>query len=669
MSSSSKPSKARTSILAATSAHAAVQSKSPAEFFAENKTIAGFDNPGKSLYTTVRELVENGLDAAEAINVLPVITVHVKELDKRGLDAMMGVTSRERMDETLFTGQKKGKTTSAAEQQAGADSVMYYTVTVTDNGMGMRHADVPEMLGRVLSGTKYGVKQARGKFGLGAKMALIWSKMSTGLPITVRTAQEGSAHVTECTLDIDIQRNAPNVRRHVKRDNAEGWRGTEMSVTIAGSWGLYGHRVVNYMRQMAVITPYASLNLRFEGAGDAGKAGEWGFSRRTDAMPRPPLAIKHHPSAVNLHVVKQLIAAVVDRGRKCTLLQFLSTEFSSITRALATRLCLELGPRADGGAVDVADMDEKDVMQLVTLLSEASFPKPDGKCLSPVGDYNLRLGVLKVITPEFVATSQEAPRVFEGHPFIVEAAVSLGGRLGGTREMRQGINVFRFANRIPLLFEPGSDVVTRTAEALNWAAYKINKAEDRIGVFVSIVSTKIPFKGTSKEYIGADADEIARGVKHALQACCSQLRTKLAAKQALMRAKEQRKTLVRYIPDVARAISGVLASMVKKRGRDEEEEEKAEGQEDQAAKRRRAEILDQVERGSLTTAVFERHLHNHVDGIEVEEVLDLSSRKETECPMWLNTRAIEQQEEGTVVVLYHHPAARFTIPSNTNNKT
>ena len=39
--------------------------KSPAEFFADNQNIAGFDNPGKSLYTTIRELVENSLDAAE----------------------------------------------------------------------------------------------------------------------------------------------------------------------------------------------------------------------------------------------------------------------------------------------------------------------------------------------------------------------------------------------------------------------------------------------------------------------------------------------------------------------------------------------------------------------------------------------------------------------------
>jgi DNA topoisomerase VI subunit B len=39
-------------------------------------------------------------------------------------------------------------------------------------------------------------------------------------------------------------------------------------------------------------------------------------------------------------------------------------------------------------------------------------------------------------------------RVLEGHAFVVEAAVSVGGR-----DIKPGINIYRFANRIPLLFE------------------------------------------------------------------------------------------------------------------------------------------------------------------------------------------------------------------------
>jgi DNA topoisomerase-6 subunit B len=91
----------------------------------------------------------------------------------------------------------------------------------------------------------------------------------------------------------------------------------------------------------------------------------------------------------------------------------------------------------------------------------------------------------------------------------VESGVSLGGK-----DVKPGINIFRFANRIPLLFEQGGDVVTRTAmKRINWGNYKINQAQDKIGVFVSIVSTKIPFKGTGKEYIGDDISEIAAAVK------------------------------------------------------------------------------------------------------------------------------------------------------------
>ena len=74
--------------------------------------------------------------------------------------------------------------------------------------MGMPHGDIPNLLGKVLSGTKYGVKQTRGKFGLGAKMALIWSKMSTGLPIEVWSARKGQSYISHYKLDIDIHRCA-----------------------------------------------------------------------------------------------------------------------------------------------------------------------------------------------------------------------------------------------------------------------------------------------------------------------------------------------------------------------------------------------------------------------------------------------------------------------------
>ena len=158
-----------------------------------------------------------------------------------------------------------------------------------DNGVGLEHSQIPDMLGRVLSGTKYGVAQTRGKFGLGAKMALIWSKMSTGLPITVRAARRGSASISFYRLDIDIQRNQPNVHEERLLPNPDRWHGAELSVVIEGNWQYYRSKILKYLQLVAVITPYCQV-------------GGWGWGGQgmervgPDSRALNPQAMKKYPS-------------------------------------------------------------------------------------------------------------------------------------------------------------------------------------------------------------------------------------------------------------------------------------------------------------------------------------------------------------------------------------
>jgi DNA topoisomerase VI subunit B len=580
--------------------------KSPAEFFAENKNIAGFDNPGKSLYTTVRELIENGLDAAEAVPVTPSLNVTIECIGKEEFRKIVGMAAgRERVDNALYKDvetekerkkrearerkeERKTKTSQVAgtaegagaegdlrpeesqgliqsqsealslsqsqvlsKERAGGNEI--FRVTVRDNGTGMAHDDVPNMMGRVLAGTKYCVKQSRGKFGLGSKMALIWSKMSTGLPVHVRTAQKDSP-VTTCVLDIDMAKNIPAVISHVTSPNVQNWRGTEVSVTIQGSWTSYRSKLLLYMRQMAVITPYAEF--RFEYKADVSRQDrnfELLFARRTDVMPRASREVKHHPSSVDQYRLKRLIS---DALGPMTLHSFLSSQFVSVSFDLASRLITELGP-GFSKAMPVRDLGANHIRQINELLQVVRFDKPDGSCLSPAGEYNLRLGITKELCPNMVATHAEPADVFEGHAFIVEAGVALGGE-----GLKPGVNVYRFANRIPLLFEAGNDVVTKTAkEGIRWGNYKISPVSDRIGVICSIVSTKIPFKGTGKEYIGDDAEAIKASVKRAITQCCIQLKAKLVRKAALKDAAERKKSIARYAPDVANAIANVFEAI------------------------------------------------------------------------------------------------------------
>merc|ERR1719305_1964431 len=140
---------------------------------------------------------------------------------------------------------------------------------------------------------------------------------------------------------------------------------------------------------------------------------------------------------------------------------------------------------------------------------------------------------------------------------VVEAGVCLGGR-----DAKPGITVYRFANRIPLLFEGGADVATQVSKRrINWSSYKIRMNQDKIGIFISIVSTKVPFKGTGKEYIGDDIPEVQAAVKRALERCCLQLKTKLAKQRALADERERRKNLTKYIPDVSRALHSMLSAI------------------------------------------------------------------------------------------------------------
>ncbi|KAB1996710.1 hypothetical protein ES319_D13G250600v1 [Gossypium barbadense] len=609
-----------------------LKQKSPAEFFAENKNIAGFDNPGKCLYTTVRELVENALDSAEAISELPVIEITIEEIVKSKFNSMIGLVDRERVDEELYDDYetakarekrlakearaqeiqaknaafgKKVKEHAVSKSSKGRGEASFYRVTCRDNGRGMPHDDIPNMFGRVLSGTKYGLKQTRGKFGLGAKMALIWSKMSTGLPIEISSSMRGQNYLSFCRLDIDIHRNIPHIHLHEKRDNKDKWHGAEIQVVIEGNWTTYRSKILHYMRQMAVITPYAQFLFKF--VSDApDKNVTIKFARRTDVMPPVPVETKHHPSSVDILLIKRLIAET----SKQNLMQFLQHEFVNIGKPLAERLIGEMGPEFSP-KMAVKSLTDQQIVRIHQLFRQAKFDDPSGDCLSPAGEYNLRLGIIKELHPDMVATYSGSAQVFEGHPFIVEAGVSVGGK-----DVKQGLNIFRFANRIPLLFEQGGDVVTRTAlKRISWNNYKINQTQDKIGVFVSIVSTKIPFKGTGKEYIGDDISEIASAVKSAIQQCCIQLKSKIVKKMQAREQQERKRNLSKYIPDASNAVYNVLQEMAKSHASKKKRYEEGD-----------ADILQKVSDHLITKETLYEKLTQHVEKVDYEMALEYATQ-------------------------------------------
>ena len=639
-----------------------LKSKSPAEFFLDNKGIAGFENAGKSLYTTLREFIENSLDSAESIGVLPGVDIAVEEVTLDEYETKIGLKSHVRKDNALYADfetdkekvkrlkdearkvvadQKAAEAVLKAKEKGGKGSKgggknvnstidgsksklggkSFFRITVKDNGKGMQHDDIPNMLGRVLSGTKYGVRQTRGKFGLGSKMALIWSKQTTGLPIEILSAQPKQKFCSRYVLDIDIEANEPNVHSSEKTPNPGDWHGAELSVIIEGNWTAYRNKVLSYLRQLAIVTPYAQFHFKYVSAGNDTRGNvDAMFRRRTLVMPSPPLTTKHHPSAANEDQL--LIKTLLSQTKEKTLQNFLHKEFTSIGKEHAGRLVNELGKGFDA-QMSPKEVTETQATRIQQLLSYARFTDPFGDCLSPAGEYNLRLGIMKELAPDWIASFVGGALACGGHPLIVEACVSLGGK-----DVKAGHNVFRFANRIPLLFEGGSDVVTRCVQRLNWNTYKIDKNNDKIGIFVSIVSTKIPFKGTSKEYIGDDNVEIADAVDRAIRACATQLKGKIVRAQAAKERRARKKVLSRYIPDCARAIAAMLeqsaaaneppSKRAKIFGEGGSNGGKLWGVDPVWEK----DVLGRVKAGKVTTATLTRKLEEHVEKIDSEQALE-----------------------------------------------
>ena len=236
---------------------------------------------------------------------------------------------------------------------------------------------------------------------------------------------------------------------------------------------------------------------------------------------------KLHPTALNNSVLDNMLHKTSAK----TLLSFLSKELDCVDRKKAEELIEAFGPDFDE-QMDPATLDQSKIRKMVDKIQQQEFDKPSGAALSPAGEYNLHLGIMKEMRPNMIATNTADVQEVDGHPLVVEAAVSLGGR-----RAKEGITVHRFANRIPMLFQPGSDVSFKTANnRIQWKAYRIDKNTQKIGVYVSIVSTRIPYGGAHKEFIGDENEDLQKCVRDAIMKCCIQLKVCLSASLSLSAA-------------------------------------------------------------------------------------------------------------------------------------
>ncbi len=486
---------------------------SVAEFFSKNRHLLGFDNKRKALLTTIKEAVDNSLDACEEAGILPEISVEIIEM--------------------------------------GPDR---YRVVVEDNGPGIVKQQIPKIFAKLLYGSKFfKLSQSRGQQGIGISAAVMYSQITTGKPARIlsRIGERHPAHYYE--LHIDTQRNRPEV---IKDEEREWHRehGTRIELDLEASYSKGPQSVDEYIKQTAIVNPHVTLIYTNP------KAEQIILARATEEMPPKPKEIKPHPYGVELGVLMSMLKATEAR----TLQAFLTQEFSRIGPGTAKQICENAALLP---STKPRQMTREMAEQLLKGIAKTKIIAPPTDCISPIGAELLEKGLRKEIKAEFYAAVTRPPAVYRGNPFVIEAGIAYGGDQPGDDTAR----VLRFANRVPLLYQQGACAITKSILTTSWRNYGLQQSKGALPlgpltIVVHIASVWVPFTSESKEAI-AHYPEIIKEIKLALQDVGRKLGSYLRKKRSISMEFKKRSYIEKYLPHVSDALKEILAFSDKERQR------------------------------------------------------------------------------------------------------
>jgi len=571
---------------------------SVSEFFAKNRHLLGFDNPRKALLTTVKEAVDNAIDACEEAGILPEVWVFIEP------------------------------TTPGR-----------FRVGIQDNGPGIVKKQIPLIFGKLLYGSKFHrLRMSRGQQGIGISAAGMYGVLTTGKPVKIasKTAPKKPLHYFE--IQIDTKKNVPEILNgkgegeDIHLDDKAGldrlaklelgWEesvahGTRVVIELEARYQRGRGSVDEYLEQTAIANPHVQLHYR----DPDGNVRE--YPRSAEVLPPEPKEIKPHPYGVELG----RLAVMLKDTKAPTLSQFLATSFTRVSPAIAKRICdaAKLSPRARPARIGRHEVDS-----LYKAVQETKIPSPATDCLAPIGEDLLLEGLRHVVPGEFYAAHTRPPSVYRGNPFQIEVALAFGGTSAATnvtleqlrellsesdaRTLRQflvntfgGIgpdgadrivkasklgtrkvphklrtkeieilhhamqdvkldegqtmNVLRFANRVPLQFQQGACAITQTVMGTNWRSYGLSQSRNSlpaapVTLMVHIASVWVPFTSESKEAV-ASYPEIQKEIRLGLQAVGRKLGMYLRRRAMVKQEGERRNLFLRYLKEVASAVSKI----------------------------------------------------------------------------------------------------------------
>lgn len=485
---------------------------SVAEFFERNKHILGFGNPTRALMTSIKEGVDNALDACEESGIFPEIYVEIKNHDD-------------------------------------GECILI----IEDNGPGIVKTQIKHIFGRLLYGSRFhAIRQSRGQQGIGISAVVLYGQLTTGKHATITSKIQEDVPASVIELAIDTNKNRADIIRQVSIP-WEKPSGTRFQISIIADYKRGKRFVYDYLQSTSIVNPHARIIFK-ETDGTIHT-----FERTAEVLPAKSIEIKPHPQGIELGTLIKIAKNTKSRR----LSSFLKTEFSSMgdrtTKAVIEKAQLD-------ASFDPKKMSREQFLALHKAFKKIKIMAPSTDCLSPIGETLIKRSLkheTQEISPEFIYTASRPASVYSGSPFQIEVGIVYGGNLPKDKPVK----ILRFANRVPLLYQQGDCVSTTSIASIDWRRYGFDQPSGK-GIptgpaifFVHVSSTLIPFTSESKEAI-ADVPEIETEIKLAFRECARKVQSHIHKKVKRVKTREKFDLITKILPEIAKKSAHMLGKPV-----------------------------------------------------------------------------------------------------------
>jgi DNA topoisomerase-6 subunit B len=486
------------------------------EFFEKNKHFLGFDTLTRALITAVKEAVDNALDACEEARILPDIVVKINKLD---------------------------------------NNKDILELEVEDNGPGIPRGSIEKVFGQLLFGSRFhAIRQSRGQQGIGITGVVMYSQLTTGDPTHVESKIAKEATAVSVDIGLDTRKNKAIKSNQDRIDWGEKVHGLKIKTKMKAKYQRGRQSVWQYLRMTSIVNPHADIVFI-----DAdGEKHHW--QRVTERLPGRVEAIKPHPKGIELGQLQRLCS----ESSESRMTTFLRRTFSGVSGRAAKELC------------EVSEIEEKKKpkslsSQEIRYLLEAfqgerllkgkpvKLLNPPTSCLSPIEELLIKKGLSKTIDSKFVTTMTRAPSVTQGNPFQVEVGLIFGDGMAADKP----VEILRFANRVPLMYQQGGCLLTKAIESVDWRQYGLDQPGGRgvpkgpAAILVHLASTNVQFTSEAKEAL-SDNEVVMEEARKAMLEMGRGLRKHLEKQKKMGKTKEKFELINDIIPAIAEKSAALL---------------------------------------------------------------------------------------------------------------